>query len=202
MVRVGLTGGIGSGKSTVAGLFVDHGAVLVDADALAREVVGPGTAGLRRTVEEFGAEVLTADGVLDRARLAARVFADETARARLNAIVHPLVAQRAARLLSELPDDTVVVYDVPLLVENGLQAGFDLVVVVEAPEALRIARLVTDRGMTEGEARARMAAQATDEQRRAVADVVLVNDRSRADLADAVDEVWRTRITPIVRSDR
>lgn len=194
--RIGLTGGIGSGKSAVAALLVGHGAVLVDSDALAREVVAPGTPGLERIVAEFGPRVLTADGALDRGRLAEVVFADGAARARLNAIVHPLVGQRAAEILSGLPPDAVVVHDVPLLVENGLQSGYDLVLVVQAPEPVRVARLVRDRGMTENEVRARIAAQATDEQRRAAADVVIVNGGSRDDLAAAVDDLWRTRIAP------
>ncbi|HEX5494575.1 MAG TPA: dephospho-CoA kinase [Mycobacteriales bacterium] len=196
--RVGLTGGIGSGKSAVATQLAAHGAVLIDADALAREVVEPHTPGLRRIVAEFGPEVLTADGRLDRGRLAGLVFADSDALARLNAIVHPLVGERAAGILSGLPADAVVVHDVPLLVENGLWAGYDLVLVVEAPEPVRIARLSADRGMTEPEARARMAAQATDAQRRAVADAVIVNDGSRQDLAAAVDEIWDTRVAPRV----
>ncbi|HEY9390672.1 MAG TPA: dephospho-CoA kinase, partial [Mycobacteriales bacterium] len=189
MLKIGLTGGIGSGKSAVARLLADHGAVVVDADALAREVVEPGTPGLRRIVEEFGPDVLSADGRLDRGRLAELVFADQDARERLNAIVHPLVGRRAEQILSGLPDDAVVVHDVPLLTENGLAPNYDLVMVVEASEPTRIARLVRDRGMAEEAVRARIAAQASDEQRRAVADVVVVNDGSRAELAAAVDQV-------------
>lgn len=198
MLKIGLTGGIGSGKSAVARLLADHGAVVVDADALAREVVEPGTPGLRRIVEEFGPDVLSADGRLDRGRLAELVFADQDARERLNAIVHPLVGRRAEQILSGLPDDAVVVHDVPLLTENGLAPNYDLVMVVEASEPTRIARLVRDRGMAEEAVRARIAAQASDEQRRAVADVVVVNDGSRAELAAAVDQVWRAHVAPRV----
>lgn len=201
VLKIGLTGGIGSGKSAVARLLADHGAVVVDADALAREVVEPHTPGLRRIVEEFGADVLSADGRLDRGRLAALVFADQDARERLNAIVHPLVGRRAEEILSGLPDDAVVVHDVPLLAENGLAPNYDLVMVVEAPEPTRIARLVRDRGMAEDAVRARIAAQASDEQRRAVADVLVVNDGSRAELAVAVDQVWRIHVVPRVSSD-
>ncbi len=198
VLKIGLTGGIGSGKSAVARLLADHGAVVVDADALAREVVEPGTPGLRRIVEEFGPDVLSADGRLDRGRLAELVFADQDARERLNAIVHPLVGRRAEQILSGLPDDAVVVHDVPLLTENGLAPNYDLVMVVEASEPTRIARLVRDRGMAEEAVRARIAAQASDEQRRAVADVVVVNDGSRAELAAAVDQVWRAHVAPRV----
>ncbi|HEY9474247.1 MAG TPA: dephospho-CoA kinase, partial [Mycobacteriales bacterium] len=194
VLKIGLTGGIGSGKSAVARLLAAHGAVVVDADALAREVVEPDTPGLRRIVEEFGTDVLTADGRLDRGRLAGLVFTDGAARERLNAIVHPLVGRRAEQILSGLSDDAVAVHDVPLLAENSLSPNYDLVVVVEASEQTRISRLVADRGMTEEAAGARIAAQATDEQRRAVADVVIVNDGSRAELAAAVDQVWRTHI--------
>lgn len=197
MVKIGLTGGIGSGKTAVGRLLVEHGAVLVDADVLAREVVAPGTDGLRQVVAEFGDEVLSPDGTLDRARLAALVFADSAALARLNAIVHPLVGRRSAEIVGGLPEQAIVVHDVPLLVENSLAPAYDLVVVVEAPEEVRVARLVGQRGLTEVDARARIAAQATDEQRRAVADVVVVNDGSLAALEATVDGVWRDRIAPL-----
>jgi dephospho-CoA kinase len=188
-MRVGLTGGVGSGKSTVARLLAGHGAVVIDADAIAREVVEPGTAGLAAVVEEFGAEVLTADGALDRPKLAAVVFADEAKRARLNAIVHPLVGRRTAELMAAAPPDAVVVYDVPLLVESDLAGGFDLVVVVEASVETRLARLA-GRGMAEADARERMAAQATDDQRRAVADVVVDNNGGLEELRHNVDHLW------------
>ncbi|MBA3295209.1 MAG: dephospho-CoA kinase, partial [Geodermatophilaceae bacterium] len=168
-VLIGLTGGIGSGKSAVANLFAERGARIVDADKVAREVIAGGSAGLRAVVDEFGAEVLGDDGELDRTRLAHIVFADPQARERLNAIVHPLVADRIEAMLAEQSSVEVVVYDVPLLVEGSVQNrhDFDLILVVEAPEDLRVQRLQRDRNMTEEQVRARMASQATDDQRRA-----------------------------------
>jgi len=186
---VGLTGGVGSGKSTVAALLADHGAVVIDADAIAREVVQPGTAGLTAVLARFGRGVLSADGSLDRPALAAIVFADEAARLDLNAIVHPLVGERTMRLMAAAPPGAVVVYDVPLLVENDMAAGFEAVIVVLASEAVRVARLA-QRGMAEADARARIAAQASDDQRRAVADIVIDNDGTLPELADAVDAAW------------
>ena len=190
MLRIGLTGGIGAGKSAVAHRLAEHGAIVVDSDRIAREVVEPGTPGLASVVAEFGAEVLRADGSLDRDRLGALVFGDDAARSRLNAIVHPLVGRRAAELAAAAPEGAVLVHDIPLLVENNLAAGFDLVLVVEAPVELRVARLVRDRGMTEEAARARIAAQASDAERRAVADVLLHNDGTLAELREQVDKVW------------
>ncbi|MFL6161100.1 MAG: dephospho-CoA kinase [Jatrophihabitantaceae bacterium] len=190
MLRIGLTGGIGSGKSTAAARFAELGAVVIDADVLAREVVSVGTPGLARVVSRFGAEVLRPDGSLDRPALGERVFGDASALADLNAIVHPLVAERSAELMAAAGPDAVVVYDVPLLVENDLAAGFDAVVVVEAPLADRLARLAA-RGLSEDEARARIARQASDEQRRAVATLVLDNSGDRAALHRAVDAAWR-----------
>jgi dephospho-CoA kinase len=187
-MRVGLTGGVGSGKSTVAALFAEHGAIVIDADALARQVVEPGTTGFVAVVEKFGSEIVGPDGALDRAALAAQVFNDDSKRAELNAIVHPLVGLRMHELAEDAGDD-IVVYDVPLLVENDLAAGFDFVVVVLAAEAVRLARLAR-RGMPETDARARMAVQASDEQRRAVADAVIENDGTREQLSARVDEVW------------
>jgi dephospho-CoA kinase len=195
MFRIGLTGGIGAGKSAVAGLLGAHGAVVVDADVIAREVVEPGSRGLAAVVAEFGPRVRREDGRLDRSRLASVVFADEAARRRLNAIVHPLVAERTAELLAAAAPDTVVVHDVPLLVENQMAGHYDLVVVVEAAEATRLARLA-ERGMALDEARARMAAQASDADRRTVADVLIRNDGTLAELAGRVDAVWRDRIAP------
>jgi dephospho-CoA kinase len=186
---VGLTGGVGSGKSTVAALLADRGAVVVDADALAREVVEPGTPGLRAIVDRFGGEVLTPDGRLDRPALARIAFGDDRARADLNAIVHPLVRRRSAELMAGLPDDAVVVYDVPLLVESDLTGDFDRVVVVEADGETRVRRLVR-RGLSEDDARARIAVQASDQQRRAVADEILHNDGSPDELAAAVEALW------------
>lgn len=190
MVTVGLTGGIGSGKSEVARLLAEHGAVVVDADALAREAVEPGTPGLAAVVAEFGDEVLAADGSLDRARLGRLVFADEARRAALEAIVHPYVGRRSAELMATAGPDAVVVYDVPLLVEKHLQDGFDVVVVVDAADETRLHRLVGLRGMAEADARARMAAQAPREERLAVADLVVGNDGDLAGLAARVAEVW------------
>lgn len=187
-MRVALTGGVGSGKSTVAALLAEHGAFVIDADALAREVVEPGTPGFTAVVERFGPNVL-AGSRLDRTALAELVFTDEHARADLNAIVHPLVAERAAELMAAAARDAVVVYDVPLLVEAGLAAGFDVVVVVEAPAETRLARL-RRRGLSAEDATGRMAAQASDATRRAVADVVIDNDGSQARLAERVSELW------------
>jgi dephospho-CoA kinase len=200
VLQIGLTGGIGAGKTAVAQRFAELGALVVDADALAREVVGPGSVGLGAVVAEFGSGVLGPDGSLDRAALANVVFGDDAALARLNAIVHPLVRRRAAELIAAAPPDAVVVQDVPLLVETGAAGGYDLVVVVEAPAELRIERLARDRGMAADEARARMAAQASDAERRAVADVVLVNDGDLDALRARVDRVWRERVDPLRQS--
>lgn len=188
-MRVGLTGGLGAGKSTVAALLAKHGAVVIDADVLAREVVRAGTPGFDAVVERFGPDVVGADGELDRARLAEIVFGDDAARDALNGIVHPLVAQRSAELMAGAAHGATVVYDVPLLVENDLRDGFDVVVVVEADIATRLRRLAA-RGLSDEQAQARMAAQASDEQRRAVADEVVRNDGDRARLAADVERLW------------
>jgi dephospho-CoA kinase len=193
VLRIGLTGGIGSGKSTVSRLLGEHGAVVVDADVIAREVVAPGTPGLAAIVEAFGPTVLAADGSLDRPGLAAVVFADPEARRRLDGIVHPLVRARAGELEAAAPADAVVVHDVPLLAETGQGSSYDLVVVVEADPAVRVARLV-QRGLTADDARARIAVQATDEQRRAIADVVLDNSGTPEQLAGQVERLWRDRV--------
>ncbi|MBB3675539.1 dephospho-CoA kinase [Modestobacter versicolor] len=198
MLRIGLTGGIGSGKSTVAALLAERGARMVDADRIAREVVAPGTPGLAAVVAEFGEGVLTADGALDRPALAAVVFADPAARARLDAVVHPLVRARAAELVAAAPPDGVVVQDVPLLVETGQAGSYDLVLVVETDLETRVARLV-ERGLPAEDARARIASQASDEERRAVADVVLRNDGDRAALAEQVARFWTERVEPALR---
>jgi dephospho-CoA kinase len=190
VLTVGLTGGIGSGKSEVARLLADHGAVVIDADRLAREAVEPGTPGLDAVVEEFGPEILRPDGSLDRAALGRLVFVDDDRRRVLEAIVHPYVGRRSAELIAAAPPDAIVVYDVPLLVEKSLQDDYDVVVVVEAPEDVRLARLAGPRRMAAEEARSRMAAQATEDQRRAVADVVLVNDGDLDSLAGQADGLW------------
>jgi dephospho-CoA kinase len=191
VVLVGLTGGIGSGKSTTAALLRARGAAVIDADELARRAVEPGSAALTRVADRFGPGVLLDGGGLDRAAMARIVFEDPEARRALEAIVHPEVA----RLFMEAVEryrgtDRVVVYVVPLLVENHLEAMFDLVIVVTAPEGVRVARVIRDRGLTEDEARARMAAQPTDEERVRVADEILDNAGPPEALASAVDELW------------
>lgn len=193
-MQIGLTGGIGSGKTTAARRFAELGALVVDSDAVAREVVEPGTEGLAAVVAEFGPQVLDGAGRLDRPALAVVVFGDEDARGRLNGILHPRIRRRVTELIEAAPAGTVVVQDVPLLVETGLAGAFDLVVVVEAPAAVRERRLVADRGMPAEQARSRMAAQASDAQRRAVADVVLVNDGTPEELRAQVDRVWAERV--------
>ncbi len=198
VLRIGLTGGIGSGKSTVSALLARHGAVVIDADRIAREVVEPGTPGLAAVVEAFGERVLTADGALDRPALAAIVFADPEARTTLDGIVHPLVRARGRELETAAPPGSVVVHDVPLLVETGRASSYDLVLVVRADPQTRVARLV-QRGLTAEDARARIAAQATDEQRRAVADVVLDNSGTPEQLAAQVDQFWSERVEPALR---
>ncbi|MER7912302.1 dephospho-CoA kinase [Streptomyces sp. NPDC096068] len=190
MLKVGLTGGIGAGKSEVSRLFVSYGAVLIDADRIAREVVEPGTPGLAAVVEAFGEGVLTAEGALDRPKLGSLVFSDADRLATLNAIVHPLVGARSAELESRAEAGDVVVHDVPLLTENGLAPLYDLVVVVDASPETRLDRLVRLRGMDESEARARMAAQATRAQRLAVADLVIDNDGPLDALEPQVWKAW------------
>jgi len=174
VLRVGLTGGIGAGKSTVAARLAEHGAVVIDSDKIAREVVAAGTEGLAKVVAAFGSGLLTADGELDRPALAKIVFDDEQARNTLNGIVHPLVRDRSADLVARAAPDAIVVHDIPLLVENGLGPAFHLVLVVHAPAEVRVRRLI-ERGMAEGDVRARIASQASDRQHRAAADVWLDN---------------------------
>jgi dephospho-CoA kinase len=188
--RVGLTGGIAAGKSLVSQLLRDHGAVVIDADQLAREVVARGTPGLDAVVQEFGAAVLGPDGELDRPAMARLVFADEDARRRLEAIVHPLVFQRILELETAAPDDAVVVHDIPLLAESGRAGTFDAVLVVDAPTEVQVDRMVRLRGWTEDEARARIAAQASRQDRLAIATHVIDNTGTVEDLRDRVAEVF------------
>lgn len=190
MLKVGLTGGIGAGKSEVSRLLVASGAVLIDADKIAREVVEPGTPGLAKVVEAFGQEILAPDGTLDRPKLGSIVFADPQKLAALNAIVHPLVGARSADLEDAAPDDAVVIHDVPLLAENGLAPLYDLVVVVDASPETQLDRLVRLRGMSEADARARMAAQAAREKRLEIADLVIDNDGPLEGLEQRVGVVW------------
>lgn len=191
-VRVGLTGGVASGKSTVSARLAELGAVVVDADALAREAVAPGTRGLLEVVEHFGQEVLNADGTLDRPALGAVVFGDEQARRRLEGIIHPRVRAAGATLEAAAPADAVVVHDIPLLVETAQADLFDVVVVVDAPVEEQVRRMVERRGMSRDDALARIAAQATREQRLAVADVVIDNTGTLDDLMARVDELYGT----------
>jgi dephospho-CoA kinase len=190
VIKVGLTGGIGSGKTEVARLLAGHGAVVVDADVLAREAVAPGSAGLDRVVAEFGPDVLDADGSLDRSKLAGVVFADPERLATLNAIIHPFVRGRSAEIVAAAPVDAIVVEDVPLLVENNLQGRYDVVVVVDASPGTQVGRLTRVRGMSEPDALARMSAQATREQRAAVADVIIDNDGDLDALRTQTDALW------------
>lgn len=191
-VRVGLTGGVASGKSTVSAILAELGAVVVDADLLAREVVGPGTEGLAAVVEEFGTDVLAPDGGLDRPRLGALVFADPERRRALEAIIHPRVRARAAEIEAAAPADAVVVHDIPLLAETGQAASFDAVVVVDVPVEVQVDRMVRIRGMSEADARARIAAQADRDSRLAVATYVVENTGSVDGLRARVEEVYRT----------
>lgn len=200
MLRIGLTGGIGAGKSAVAATFEQCGGVLVDADVIAREVVEPGTEGLAALVEAFGDDILSPEGALDRAALAAKAFQSDETRNTLNGIVHPLVGKRREEIIAAVSPDAVVVEDIPLLVESGMAPLFPLVVVVYADAELRVARLVEQRGMAEADARARIAAQATDEQRRAVADVWLDNSGTPEALAEQARDVWNDRILPFSRN--
>ncbi|MEZ5154348.1 dephospho-CoA kinase [Rhodococcus zopfii] len=202
MLRLGLTGGIGAGKSTVSKELVAQGAVLVDADAIAREIVAPGTEGLAELVDAFGEDILLPDGSLDRPALAAKAFATDEARAVLNAITHPRVGQRTAELVASAPVDGIVVQDIPLLVEGEMAAMFHLVAIVHTDENERIRRLVELRGMPEADARARIAAQARDDERRAVADVWLDNNGDEAALVQAVRSLWSERLVPFEQNLR
>lgn len=201
MLKVGLTGGTGAGKSTTARRLADLGAVVVDSDALAREVLSPGSEGLAAVVAKFGADVLAADGSLDRAALARLAFASDERRRALEAITHPRIAERAAEVFAAAPASAVVVHDVPLLVEKGMGADYHLVVVVDAPVELRMARLGA-RGMGAQDARARIRAQASSAQRRAAADVWLDNAGPDVELRRAVDALWEQRLAPFERNLR
>lgn len=196
MLMVGLTGGIGAGKSTVTAVLAEAGSVIVDADRIAREVVEPGTPGLAMLVAEFGEEILGPDGALDRAALAAMAFVDAERTAALNAITHPLIGERTAEMFAQAPDDAIVVHDMPLLVEGGMTPGYQLVIVVDTPAEIRLERLVEQRGMPEDDARARMSRQATDEQRRAVADVLIDNSGDREAVADLTRALVESRLRP------
>ena len=192
-LRVGLTGGIGAGKSTVAALLEERGAAVTSADEVSRDVVSPGSAGLAAVVAEFGEDILASDGSLDRSALGRVVFSDDLRRARLEEILLPLIAAEAWARMETVPAGQVAVYDVPLLVEGQMQDLFDLVIVVEAQLEVRLERLAA-RGMTRDEALARIAVQATDEERRAVADVVVSNSGALEDLSAEVDRLWSTWI--------
>jgi len=190
MIRVGLTGGVASGKSTVSAILADLGAVVIDADLLAREVVAPGTGGLAAVVAEFGTEVLGPDGALDRPRLGALVFADPDRRRALESIIHPRVRARAAEIEAAAPADAVVVHDIPLLAETGQGSRFDAVVVVDVPVEVQLDRMVRLRGMSQEDAQARIDAQATRQERLAIATYVVDNTGTLADLRRKVEEVY------------
>jgi dephospho-CoA kinase len=196
MLRVGLTGGIGSGKSTVSAQLASLGAVVIDADAVAREVVEPGTPALAAVVDRFGADVLAPDGTLDRPALGRLVFGDPAALQDLESITHPAIRARTAELVAAAPEDSVVVHDMPLVVEKRMGAEYHLVIVVGAAEEVRLRRLVEQRGMTEADARARVAAQADDAARRAAADVWLDNEGTTDALGVSVLRLWHERLEP------
>ena len=200
MLRIGLTGGIGAGKSTVSRAFSECGGVVVDGDVISREVVQPGTPGLAALVDEFGHDILQPDGALNRPALAAIAFADEDKRRKLNGIVHPLVAHRRAELIAAAAEDAVIIEDIPLLVESKMAPLFPLVVVVNADPEVRLRRLVEQRGFTEADARARIAAQATEDQRREVADVWLDNTGTEGDLVERARDLWFSRILPFAHN--
>jgi dephospho-CoA kinase len=190
VLKVGLTGGIAAGKSEVSRRLAERGAVIIDADAVAREVVAPGTAGLAEITAAFGPEVLDAGGALDRGRLGEIVFADPALLGKLNAIVHPLVAERMLQIERTAPPDAIVVHDVPLLAENRLADRYDVVVVVDVPDGVQLDRLTGLRGMPEDQARARLRAQASREQRLAVADFVVDNSGPLDRLDRQVSDLW------------
>jgi dephospho-CoA kinase len=201
MLRIGLTGGIGAGKSTVSATFNECGGIIVDGDVIAREVVEPGTEGLAQLVEAFGEDILLPDGALNRPALAAKAFVDDEQRAKLNGIVHPLVGKRRLEIIESVPENAVVVEDIPLLVETGMAPMFPLVVVVTADEETRVTRVV-QRGMDEADARARIKAQAPEEERRAIADVLLDNSGSQDELVEKARDIWYHRVLPLAQNIR
>ncbi|WP_319436561.1 dephospho-CoA kinase [Mycobacterium sp. RTGN5] len=200
MLRIGLTGGIGAGKSTVSATFSEYGAIVVDGDVISREVVEPGTEGLAKLVDAFGIQILLPDGALNRPALAAIAFSDEEKRQTLNSIVHPLVGTRRSELIAAAGDDAVIVEDIPLLVESQMAPMFPLVIIVNADPEVRVKRLIEYRGFSEDDARARIAAQATEEQRRLVADVWLDNSGSSDQLVEQARELWFERILPFAHN--
>lgn len=200
MLRIGLTGGIGAGKSTVSATFSECGGIVVDGDVISREVVEPGTEGLAALVEAFGSDILLPDGALNRPALAAVAFSDDEKRKTLNGIVHPLVGKRRQELISAAPDDAVIVEDIPLLVESRMAPMFPLVIIVHADEEVRVARLVEHRGFNKADARARIAAQATVEQRKLVADVWLENHGSPDELERQARALWHDRVLPFAQN--
>lgn len=202
MLQIGLTGGIGAGKSTASRRLVELGATLIDADLIAREVVAKGTPGLARVAEAFGPDVIGPDGEMDRPKVASIVFSDDEQLKVLNGITHPLIAERTAELVAAAGPESVIVYDAALMVEQGTQDRFALVVVVDTDEDVRVRRLVESRGLTEADARARITKQATDAQRRAAADVLLPNDGTAAELVERVDRLWAERLVPLEENVR
>ncbi|PRZ40592.1 dephospho-CoA kinase [Antricoccus suffuscus] len=196
MLDIGLTGGIGSGKSAASTAFRELGAVIIDADQIAREVVEPGSDGLEQIVRTFGADLLDPQGALDRPALAEIVFGDDEARAKLNAIVHPLVRQRSSALKQQAAPDAIVINDIPLLAEGSMAAAFHLVVVVHTPRDVRLKRLIESRGMVESDVRGRMASQASDADRSRIADALLDNSGTPQDLVAAATALWRDRLKP------
>jgi dephospho-CoA kinase len=186
---LGLTGGIGSGKSTAARMFADLGAIVIDADAIAKEVLEPGQVGYESVVNNFGEEILDSSGNIDRVVLAGKVFGDTTKLKELEEIVHPAVANKVAQIRESLPAGAIIIYDTPLLIEKSLQQQFDQVIVVLAPEALRTQRLLA-RGLAQNDIIARMSNQATDEQRREIANYVIDNSSTLVELREEVQKVW------------
>ena len=195
MLRIGLTGGIGAGKSTVAGLLAAHGAEIIDADVIAREVVAPGEPLVDTLAEAFGRDIVSADGGLDRARLAAVAFADPESTARLGALMHPVIRDRTAQRFAASTAE-VVVHDVPLLVENHMETGYHLTLLVDVPADVRLDRLVASRGMDRDDAQARIARQASDEERRAACDVLIDNSGTPTAAEAVVDRLWTERLAP------